>query len=74
MPTDRAADRHPLATVERIESRIHVVRGHKVILDADLHNAAIRELVTAIRQLAAPPPDPPRRRIGFQGKGKGVKR
>ena len=36
MPTDRPADRHPLTMIERIESRIHVVRDQKVILDADL--------------------------------------
>ncbi len=29
------------------------------------HDAAIRELVTAIRRLAKPPPNPPQRKIGF---------
>ena len=30
------------------------------------HDAAIRELVIAIRRLAEPPPGPPRPRIGFR--------
>ena len=29
------------------------------------HDDTIRQLVAAIRQLMAPPPDKPRRRIGF---------
>ncbi|MDP3938702.1 MAG: ORF6N domain-containing protein [Deltaproteobacteria bacterium] len=33
------------------------------------HDAAIRELVGVIRRLAAPPPTPPRPRIGFHGTG-----
>ncbi len=36
----------------------------------DTHDAAIRELVAAIRQLAEPPPDPARPRIGFRPEGK----
>ncbi len=31
----------------------------------DDHDGTIRALVNAIRQLMAPPPDPPRRKIGF---------
>ena len=34
------------------------------------HDAAIRELVTAIRRLAEPAPSLPRRRIGFHKAGK----
>lgn len=33
------------------------------------HDAVIRELVSAIRRLAEPPPSPPRRRIGFHPPG-----
>ena len=33
------------------------------------HDLVIRELVSAIRRLAEPPPSPPRRRIGFHPAG-----
>jgi hypothetical protein len=33
------------------------------------HDSVIRELVSAIRRLAEPPPSPPRRRIGFHAPG-----
>ncbi|MFQ5849311.1 MAG: ORF6N domain-containing protein [Candidatus Binatia bacterium] len=36
MASDPAGGRHAVATVERIESRILMIRGHKVVLDADL--------------------------------------
>ena len=29
------------------------------------HDEVIRDILEAIRQLMAPPPDPPKRRIGF---------
>jgi hypothetical protein len=36
----------------------------------DMHDAVIRELMVAIRQLAEPPPGPTRPRIGFHRAGR----
>jgi hypothetical protein len=59
----------------RIEQRILLIRGEKVIVDADLAefygvptkrlNEQIMELVKAIKQLLKPDPLPKKRRIGF---------
>lgn len=55
----------------RIESRITVVRGHKVLIDADLADlygvptkAQLKQVFDALRELMTPP-DPPKRPIGF---------
>ncbi|HEY8186391.1 MAG TPA: hypothetical protein VIF64_09995 [Pyrinomonadaceae bacterium] len=43
---------------ERIEKAIHVIRGDRVMLDADLvanHDRQIRGIFDAIRQLLTPP-------------------
>ena len=36
MVSDRAGERHAVVTIERIEGRILLMRGHRIILDADL--------------------------------------
>ncbi len=52
----------------RQELATHKKLAHKLVeleRRVGTHDTAIRELVTAIRRLAAPPPGPTRPRIGF---------
>jgi hypothetical protein len=52
-------------TVEQITGSILILRGHRVLLDAEL--AAIAAILSAIRELMSPPA-PNRRSIGFTAK------
>ncbi len=68
-------EKKAIAPVGKIEQRILLIRGEKVIVDADLAefygvptkrlNEQIIELIKAIRQLLKPDPPPKKRRIGY---------
>jgi hypothetical protein len=52
---------HPLSISSGlIERRIYVIRGQKVMLDSGLAEQLTKE------ELLEPPPQPPKRRIGFR--------
>jgi len=65
------------ALISRSELERRLLRIENVLL---AHDESIRELYDQIRPLLLPPPDPPRKRIGFEAKeaaapyGKGVRK
>jgi len=52
--------REELATNQALEKRLAVIE--KTLVG---HDAALRDVIRKMRPLLLPPPEPPRRRIGF---------
>lgn len=78
MPKKQSVTGVAIVPIEVVERQIYIIRGQKVIIDADLaariekieasqdqHASVINILAEEIDNLKQLPPDPPKRRIGF---------